>query len=108
MNPLDDIVCVESIKKSMQIFGGKWAFVVIGELHAGTSHFNQLSKKLGINTKSLSDVLKNLEANGVVNRNVKSTIPVTVEYSLTEKGKDFEGVFIEMRKWGEKWLTEND
>lgn len=108
MNPLDDMLCVNSIKKIMEIFGGKWAFVIMGELHTGTKHFNELGRKLGISTKSLSDVLKNLESNGVVIRTVHSTIPVTVEYSLTEKGRDFERVFVEMREWGKKWLTSQD
>lgn len=104
MNPLDDMLCVESIKKIMENFGGKWSFVIIGELHTGTKRFNELSRKLGISTKSLSDALKNLESNGVVTRTVQATMPVTVEYSLTDKGRDFELVFKEMREWGRKWL----
>ena len=104
MNPLDDMLCVDSIKSIMNIFGGKWTFVIIGELHTGTKRFNELGRKLGISTKSLSDALKNLELHGVVVRTVHSTTPVTVEYSLTDKGRDFERVFIEMREWGKKWL----
>lgn len=104
MNPLDDQLCIESIKKVTEIFGSKWAFLIMGELHAGTKRFNKLNKKLGISTKSLSDVLKNLELNGIIKRTVMPTIPVTVEYSLTEKGQDFERVFFEMREWGKKWL----
>jgi len=104
MNPLDDMLCVDSIKNIMNIFGGKWTFVIIGELHTGTKRFNELGRKLGISTKSLSDALKSLESHGVVVRTVYSTIPVTVEYSLTDKGRDFERVFIEMREWGKKWL----
>ena len=104
MNPLDDMLCVDSIKSIMNIFGGKWTFVIIGELHTGTKRFNELGRKLGISTKSLSDALKSLELHGVVVRTVHSTTPVTVEYSLTDKGRDFERVFIEMREWGKKWL----
>lgn len=106
MNPLNDALCVDSIKKIMGIFGGKWSFAIIGELSGGTKHFNGLTKKLGISTKSLSDALKNLEANGVILRTVHATTPVTVEYSLTEKGRDFERVFVEMREWGRKWLVD--
>lgn len=105
MNPIDDKLCVESIKKVMEIFGGKWSFIIMGELHTGPKRFNELGKKLGISTKSLSDALKTLESNGVINRKVMATTPVTVEYSLTDKGRDFERVFMEMREWGKKWLT---
>lgn len=108
MNPKDDKLCVESIKKITEIFGGKWAFLIMGELHTGPEHFNKLRKKLGISTKSLSDALKNLELNGIIKRTVIPTTPVSIEYSLTEKARDFERVFIEMRRWGEKWLTPSE
>jgi len=108
MNPMNDQLCVKSIKQIMEIFGGKWSFVIIGELHAGTRRFNELSKSLQISTKSLSDALKNLESNGIITRTVYSTSsPIKVEYSLTEKGRDFEKVFVEMREWGMKWLKED-
>ena len=106
MEPRNDVICVESIGKIMEIFGGKWSFHILGELHSGTIRFNELSRKLGISTKSLSDALKSLEANGVIARNVLPTTPVTVEYSLTEKGRDFERAFFEMKEWGKKWLDE--
>lgn len=107
MNPMDDELCIESLKQIMEIFGGKWSFIIIGELHAGTKHFNELKRNLQISTKSLSDALKNLESNGIITRTVYSTSPIKVEYSLTEKGRDFEKVFLEMRNWGIKWLKED-
>lgn len=100
----EDIICVESIRRVMQIFGNKWAFMVMGELHDGARRFNDLNRALGCSTKSLSDTLKSLEAEGIISRTVLPTIPVTVEYALEEKGRDFEGVFREMRIWGAKWL----
>ena len=45
-----------------------------------------------------------LEENGVVRREVRPTVPVTVEYSLTDKGRDFDSVLLAMKTWGEKWL----
>lgn len=104
MNPKEDTVCVESIRHIMQIFSSKWAFLVMGELHDGPKRFNQINKSIGCSTKSLTDTLKMLEGNGIIIRSVQSTMPISVEYSLTEKGRDFENVFVEMRKWGSKWL----
>lgn len=104
MNPLNDTLCVNSLKQIMGIFGGKWSFLIMGELHSGPKHFNQLKKNLDISTKSLSDALKSLESNKIVTRTVSSTTPIKVNYSLTEKGRDFEQVFISMRDWGTKWL----
>lgn len=104
MNPLEDTLCVNSLKQIMGIFGGKWSFLIMGELHSGPKHFNQLKKDLGISTKSLSDALKSLESHSIITRTVSSTAPIKVYYSLTEKGRDFEKVFISMRDWGAKWL----
>jgi DNA-binding HxlR family transcriptional regulator len=105
INPLNDAICVQSIGKIMKIFGGKWSFLILGELHTETMRFNELSRNLGVSTKSLSDALKSLESNGVIIRTVQPTTPVTIEYALTEKGRDFERVFLEMREWGKKWLV---
>ena len=104
MNPTDDKICVEAIRRTMQIFSGKWTFLVMGELYECPKRFNQLTRNLGCNTNSLSDTLKLLEENQVIERTVLPTMPVTIEYSLTQKGMDFQNVFLEMKKWGEKWL----
>lgn len=104
MIPTDDTICVDSIKKAMEIFSGKWAFLVMGELYGGPIRFNELNKRLGFSTKSLSDTLKHLEQNQIITRSVIPTVPVTVEYSLTQKGIDFQSVFLEMRNWGAKWF----
>lgn len=46
MNPMEDVVCVESIRHIMQIFSSKWAFMVMGELHPGPKRFNQIHKSI--------------------------------------------------------------
>ena len=107
MSSNNDVICRKSIKQIMNILGGKWSFVIIEELCSGTKHFNEMNKNLGISTKALSDALKNLEANGIITRTVYSTSPVTIEYALTEKGRDFDRVFFAMSEWGMKWLREN-
>lgn len=106
MKPTEDIVCVETLRRIMNIFNGKWTYIIMGELHAGPQKFNQLNRNVGCSTKSLSDTLKSLEQNGIVVRTVIPASPITVEYSLTEKGRDFQNVFFEMKKWGAKWLKE--
>ncbi|MFD1134750.1 winged helix-turn-helix transcriptional regulator [Paenibacillus urinalis] len=88
----------------LQILGAKWAFLVIAKLSNGAKRFNQLQRDAAIiKTQSLTDVLRRLEDNGIVKREVFPTVPVSVEYSLTEKGIDFLDSLKEMEKWGEKW-----
>ncbi len=103
-----DDACAKAVKQIMDIFGGKWSFIIIGELHSGPKRFNEMSRDLGISTKALSDALKSLEANEVITRTVHATTPITVEYALTEKGSDFEKVFFAMYEWGMKWLKHDE
>lgn len=99
-----DAVCLRSIRSVMDVFGGKWAFLVLEQLHIGTMRFSELRRALDVSTKSLTDTLRHLEENGIIRRQVIPTAPVTVEYSLTEKGRAFDTVLLAMKDWGGKWL----
>lgn len=93
-----------SICEVLQILGAKWAFLVLEALLQGPQRFNQLQRNVAIvKTQSLTDTLRHLESNGLVHREVFPTVPVTVEYSLTEKGADFQTALMEMEKWVRKW-----
>jgi DNA-binding HxlR family transcriptional regulator len=93
-----------SICEVLKILGAKWAFLVLDELLGGPMRFSQLKRKVSIiKTQSLTDTLRHLEQNGLVNRRVFPTVPVSVEYSLTEKGSDFQAALKEMDKWVQKW-----
>ena len=104
-NKDDDPVCRAAVDQALQAIGGKWSYDVISRLYYGPQRFNQLRRALGgITVKSLTDALRQLERQGIVRREVLPSMPVSVEYSLTEKGKDFRDVLLRMRVWGEKWL----
>lgn len=91
----------------MQILGSKWAFLIIALLYERPLRFRQLQRKAAIiTTQSLTNSLRHLEQTGIVTRKVLPTVPVTVEYSLTEKGKDFRISVKEMEKWAVKWEKE--
>ncbi|MCL6626317.1 winged helix-turn-helix transcriptional regulator [Alicyclobacillus shizuokensis] len=99
---IDSIPC--SIEKALTIIGGKWSFLVLKELYTGTKRFSELQRALpGVSPKALTDTLRHLESHGILERKVYPTVPVTVEYTLTEKGNDFHGVLREMKRWGAKW-----
>ena len=96
--------CLPPIREALQVLGGKWSFLILAHLYISPQRFNQLRRKLGdISTKALTDALRHLEHNEIVQRKVFPTVPVTVEYSLTEKGRDFQAVLVEMYNWGYKW-----
>ena len=96
-----------SICEVLQILGAKWAFLVIAELAKGPKRFKQLQRDVAIiKTQSLTDTLRHLEQNGIVLREVFPTVPVSVQYSLTEKGLDFQAALMEMEKWAVKWAQQ--
>jgi DNA-binding HxlR family transcriptional regulator len=96
--------CIASINHTQNIIGGKWSFLVLGHLTMRPQRFNQMRRLLGdISTKSLTDTLRHLEQNGIISRTVFPTVPVTVEYALTEKGKELQAILLEMYTWGHRW-----
>ncbi|MGI8690176.1 MAG: winged helix-turn-helix transcriptional regulator [Thermomicrobiales bacterium] len=98
-----------SIQRAVHILGGKWSFTVLARLYCRPHRFNQLRRDLGaISTKSLTDTLRHLERNKMIQRKVFPTVPITVEYSLTEKGEAFQAVLVEMYKWGHTWASQPD
>ncbi len=104
----EEKIC-SNIYEVLDIIGTKWAFVVIAELYKGPKRFNELKRKLAnVKTQSLTNTLRHLEKNSVVRRQVFPTVPVTVEYSLTDKGSDFKSVLMEMNRWAVTWNLRMD
>lgn len=93
---------VESIMK----VGNELRLVTISCLISRPLRFNELLETAkGVDPRSLSRVLKFLASEGIVKREVLSTQPFAVQYSLTEKGKQLEPVVEALRTWGERWLV---
>ncbi|WP_256256505.1 helix-turn-helix domain-containing protein [Paenibacillus sp. BC26] len=96
--------CIASISEVLQFLSGKWTFLVITELLKEPQRFNQLRRNLGnVNTKGLTDTLRNLEEHQMIKRQVFPTVPVTVEYSITAKGASFSEVFQHINQWKTAW-----
>ena len=73
----------------MSFLGGAWTPNVIWYLREGPRRFNELRGDVaGISAKVLSGRLQRLEVDGVVDRRVMPTAPPTVEYELTELGRE--------------------
>ena len=92
-----------AINDTMDILSGKWKIRIIGTLSFGKKRFMELIGEIdGIAAKMLSKELQELELNGLVNRSVMSTKPITVEYELTEYGKTLKPIIHEMASWGKQ------
>jgi len=90
------------IAKTLDVIGTKWTFLIIRDLLIeGTMRFSDLLKSMnGISPKTLSLRLKTLEDHGILNKKVFPEVPPRVEYTLTDKGKQLEGIFIELKRFG--------
>lgn len=97
------------IRNTMEIIQGKWTFSIIFLLmKEGTMRYGQLAKILDmISARILSKELHEIVENGIATRKIYPTVPPTVEYTLTEKGKDLYDVSVALRDWGRKYTLEN-
>lgn len=79
---------------------------IIYILSKGKMRFKELERSVeGINTRMLVKELKNMEANGIINREVFATVPPTVEYTLTPKGEKLLPSIASLHQWGQEFAS---
>lgn len=96
--------CIEpcAIERGMRIIGGKWTGSILWHLKDGPMRFNDLARMIGgASKKMITERLRQLEAQGLVRREVLDTAPVSVHYEITEFGMSALGFLDELRKWSE-------
>jgi DNA-binding HxlR family transcriptional regulator len=102
--PKNPVTIECNIEKTLDVIGGKWAFLVIRELFCGTRRFGELQRLIpAVSPRALTSTLRHMEEKGVLERKVFPTVPVTVEYTLTPKGEDLHQILKEMKLWAAKW-----
>lgn len=85
------------------LIGSKWKLLIIRNLLVRPWRFNELQRSLGASQKSLTDALRAMERDGLVERTVYPEIPPKVEYRLSSLGQSLEPILMEMQKWGKKY-----
>ena len=91
------------VMKTMKIMGSKWSMLILHQLCSNKKRFGELQRSLpGISPKTLSERLKQLEDQGIVNKKIFAEVPLHVEYSLTEKGASLKDIFAKVGTWGDK------
>jgi DNA-binding HxlR family transcriptional regulator len=89
------------VRDALEFLSGKWKLPIIVTLSFGNKRFKELATEVeGITDKMLSKELRDLEQNQLVKRTVYDTVPVKVEYSLTDYGSSLDSVIVELRSWG--------
>lgn len=92
------------VELGLNILSGKWNLRILWHLSKGTLRFNELQRLLGgITTKTLTQQLRELEAQGIIRRKVFSEVPPRVEYSLSEIGVTLKPILGELCQWGKTY-----
>ena len=92
------------VETTLVMVGDRWKILIVRNLLTGTKRFGELRKGLdGISQKVLTDHLRIMEENGIVNRKVYAEVPPKLEYSLTPLGKSLKPIHDAMWEWGEKF-----
>ena len=100
-------VTISTVKK---ILGGKWKIEILYYIGRQNVHrFGELRRHIGdITESSLTKQLRELEADGFINRHDFKEVPPRVEYTLTELGKSFMSVLDVIKNWGDMNLKKNE
>ena len=90
------------VATTVQLIGNKWKLLILRNLiYNGTQRFTDFAKTLpGISKKVLTDNLRALEDDGIVEREVFAEVPPRVEYSLSDLGKTLKPILDAMFEWG--------
>ena len=95
------------VELTLSLIGIKWKFLIVRDLLIETKRFSVLKRSIGsISQKVLTDNLRQLEASGIVKRQVYAEVPPRVEYSLTPLGQSLDSVLDAMMTWGDHYKSQ--
>jgi DNA-binding HxlR family transcriptional regulator len=95
------------IERALKVISGRWKAVILYHLLDGPKRLSELMRQLPeINQKVLVQQLRDLEAHGLVHREVYRQIPPRVDYSATSLGLSLEPVMLALCEWGQRHAEE--
>ncbi len=105
---MKDVVGGCPAERALQILGGRWKIFILNYLFRGTTRFAELQRLINNDTpatsrvtpKMLTQTLREMEADGLIHREVYPQVPPKVEYSLTPLGISMRPVFDAIADWG--------
>ena len=99
----DGMAC--SIAGVLEAIGDRWAVLILRDLSLGLSRYEDLRRSTGVTNATLSDRLKHLEDNELIERRRYQLNPERYEYVLTAKGRDIILVIQALAQVGDKWAV---
>lgn len=94
-----------SVEAAIGLIDGKWKSVILFHLMAGTLRFNEIRRHIpNVTQRMLTNQLRELEADGLIDRKVYAQVPPKVEYSLSELGHSMSPVLLALKQWGDEHI----
>ncbi|GIO01617.1 putative HTH-type transcriptional regulator YtcD [Brevibacillus halotolerans] len=94
-----------TVEATLEVIGGKWKCVILCHLTHGKKRTSELKRNMpGITQKMLTQQLRELEQDGIVNRIIYNQVPPKVEYELSEYGWSLKPILDSLCVWGEKHI----
>ncbi|MGU3398298.1 winged helix-turn-helix transcriptional regulator [Brucellaceae bacterium D45D] len=91
-----------AVEAAISLIDGKWKSVVLFHLLDGTLRFNELRRQIpGVTQRMLTNQLRELEEDGLINRKIYAQVPPKVEYSLSSLGRSIEPILLALKDWGD-------
>jgi DNA-binding HxlR family transcriptional regulator len=101
-NHKDCMQALKPVRDTLDVINGKWKLQIIISLNAGNKRFTEIERSIPkLTSKVLAKELKELEQNGLVERIVKDTYPVSIEYYPPAHTKTWQRVLESLKDWGE-------
>jgi DNA-binding HxlR family transcriptional regulator len=89
------------IGPALEVIGGKWKALLLWRIHQRPHRFGELKRLTpGISEKMLMQQLREMEAEGIVSREVFAEVPPRVEYSVTQWGAELDQALTPLAVWG--------
>lgn len=87
-------------RRILDRIGDRWTVLIVGALGDGTARFSELRRRIeGVSQKMLTQTLRGLERDGLVERTVHPEVPVRVEYTLTDAGRTLQAPLLALQEW---------
>ena len=105
--PHSDGASCTLFQRAIEFIGRRWVGAILYVLLDGSCRFNELLSKVpNISDRLLTERLRELEAAGMVTRDVQPGPPVRVVYELTDAGRALTGVVRDISSWAERWMPD--
>jgi DNA-binding HxlR family transcriptional regulator len=97
--------CCPYYHEAIELVGRRWSGAIVRVLMDGPMRFSEVVQAVPeLSDRLLSARMKELEARGIVEREVHAGPPLRVEYSLSEMGRELEPALTELEQWARRWL----